>query len=122
MYTRQDLPPSYSGSLFREQGEEMPPLSEEECAVAAEEHKDGEATASPSDGKHKGTESDGSAPVSARPHGGGMGSFLSRLGLGQLLRLELEDLLILALIFILLTEDGESDLLPLLLILLFTGK
>ena len=66
------------------------------------------------------------AAISAAPcperRGSGLSRLLPRRLFGFELGFDLEDLLILGLILILFVEDGDSDLLPLLLILLFTGK
>ncbi len=108
MYTRQDLPPSYSGSLFREGGEEVgavvqtPDSTEYTETENVRKNSFAEAMAEPAPAKEKG--------------------FLSRLGVGRLLKINLEDLIILALLALLFLEDGEADLLPILLILFFTDR
>ena len=115
MYTRDDLPPSYSGSLFRERNDDTPrehPQSEAETAPCCSEAEETGAD-----------EKEASAPARIGHGQNEKGSsLLSRLGLKHFFGFDLEDLLILALILILFAEDGDGDLLPFLLILLFTGK
>ena len=107
MYTRQDLPPSYSGSLFRDGVEEVDTAIQTpdstECAKEDARKNDlAEAMAEPAPAREKGVR--------------------LRLGIGRLLKINLEDLIILARLALLFLEDGEADLLPILLILFFTDR
>lgn len=94
--TPNELPNGYSGSAFlREPAEELCPEPEEEIAVEA-----------------------GALPRKRRERS--LFSFLDRFHVGRYLKgFDLEDLLILVLAFLLLLEDGEDDLFPLLLLFLF---
>ena len=133
LYTRQpSVPPSYSGSTFRRRGDSdeaetvlerdaQDTASELNSAMGAEENTDKqEEICNPPPEKAERDEKE-AVPASARP-AGKRHSMLSRFGLDRLFGFDLEDLLILVLAFILLAEDSENDLLPVLLVLFFTGK
>ena len=133
LYTKQTpIPPHYSGSAFsrREEAERTEESSEREA-----EDTEMEATSTPDDTESNRKKDENTNPppeisweneketVATSAHTREKRpSLLSRFGLDRLFGFDLEDLLILVLAFILLTEDGESDLLPLLLVLLLTGK
>jgi hypothetical protein len=88
-----DIPNGYSGSAFAKEAHFEP---EEETAAEAS-----------------------SLPTAAAPRRSIL-SFFDRFHIGRYLKgFDLEDLLILALAFLLLLEDGEDDLFPFLLLFLF---
>lgn len=94
--TPSELPKGYSGSAFSSE-------PERECFSEPEDD---------------GTQAVGALPEKRRAHS--PLSFLDRFRIGRYLKgFDLEDLLILALAFLLLLEDGEDDLFPFLLLFLF---
>lgn len=102
------IPPNYSGNAFREDtAEELPPVSVGEADPPVEEELTKESTA-PSVCASGEEHGESKTPKSVSPF-----SDLLRGGLGN------EELLLLALIFIT-SQSGESDILPYLVILLFS--
>ena len=96
MYSREtnELPQGYSGSVFREEEKEVCPVC---CEGGGETEKAAEK---------------------------GLFPLLGRFRIGRLIkdRFDPEDLLLLALALLLLIEDGEDDLFPLLLLFLLIGQ
>ena len=99
MYSREtnELPQGYSGSVFREEEKEVCPVCREDARETRETEKGGSK---------------------------GLFPLLGRFRVGRLIkeRVDPEDLLLLGLALLLLIEDGEDDLFPLLLLFLLIGQ
>ena len=117
------VPRGYSGSAFQEQ-QAPPPPTEEESAPTVTAHTDTVEAPTDSAGSAAATDSAGSAAAADSPVSAlGRLPFLSSLlppprKRGERTEAGLSEWALLAVILFLLTDSGENDLLPLLLILL----